>query len=154
MTGPQAPPPAAPHPRRPATGVRAGLVLLAAAGLGGVAYLAAAHPPTPDSFYPKCTFHQATGLHCPGCGTGRAAYFALNGRVGTAARYNPFALVLLPLVAVVAVRSAVDWVRGRPARRRLLWSGWIWLLAVALVVYGVMRNLPWPPFNALAPPEL
>lgn len=144
--------------RRPAPHrgwVRAALVLFAAAGLGGVAYLVAAEPPTQASYYPKCTLYQYTHLHCPGCGTGRAAHFALNGRLLTAAGYNPFAIVLLPIVAFAVARSAVRWVRGRPTRSvRPIWSGWILALAIALTVYGIARNLPWYPFTLLAPAEL
>lgn len=148
------PPPPGP-PRAGRAWVRAVLVLFAAAGLGGVAYLVAAEPPTRDSLYPKCTLYKFTRLHCPGCGTGRAAHFALNGHLQTAAKYNPFAVVLLPVVAFAVARSAVRWVRGRATRSdRPLWSGWIMALAVALVVYGVARNLPWSPFTLLAPAEL
>ncbi len=39
--------------------------------LGGVLYY---FPPTEYSFYPRCWFHDSTGLYCPGCGATRCVY--------------------------------------------------------------------------------
>ncbi|QDU21524.1 DUF2752 domain-containing protein [Urbifossiella limnaea] len=146
---------APPPDRRTRTAVRGALVGIAVLALGGVVSLIATTPPTPDSFYPKCTLYQATGLHCPGCGAGRAAHAALNGRVAQAFAYNPVAVLLLPVVVVVALVQTVQWARGRPTRTRIIVSGrWIMALAVALIVFMLLRNLPWYPFTLLAPHDL
>lgn len=135
--------------------VRATLLGFTLLGGGFVAYLIASHPPRPDSLYPKCMLHQLTGLHCPGCGTGRAAHAALNGRLVQALAFNPVAVVLLPVVAGVVLYRAGRWALGRPVGNDL-WvdSRWVWLLAGSLLVFAVLRNVPVEPFTLLAPHEL
>lgn len=140
-------PPRTPQPRQ-RLAVRGGLLLMALAAVSGLTYLLATTPPTPDSFYPKCTMYQATGIHCPGCGTGRAVHAALNGRVRQAFAYNPVAVVLLPAVAV-AVLASLAGVNRNPLNGR-----WILLLAVVLIVFTVLRNLPFYPLTLLAPHDL
>jgi hypothetical protein len=128
---------------------------MAALALAGAVYFIAATPPTPDSLYPKCTLYQATGLHCPGCGAGRAAHAALNGRFAQAFAYNPIAVVLLPAVAVVVLVRVARWALGRPPRDGYLLSGrTILVLAAGLLLFMVLRNIPAEPFTLLAPHEI
>jgi hypothetical protein len=134
--------------------VRGTLVVLAAgAAAVGVGVLAAV-PPTEASYYPRCSFHQLTGLHCPGCGTTRALHAGLNGDFARAAAYNLLAPVLLPLVGVSLARSLWAWVTdarpGPVARRPRLW----WAVGGLMVGYTVLRNLPAYPFTLLAPHDL
>src|SRR5262245_60734459 len=141
--------------RRRQVAVRGTLLVFAAAALAAVGYLIAVTPPTPDSLYPKCVLYQTTGLHCPGCGGGRAAHSLLNGRVLTAMRFNVFAVFALPVLALILIRAAVCRAFAIPTRRRKPLPAWcIWLLFVALVTFGVLRNIPVYPFTLLAPYEL
>lgn len=132
--------------------VRILLLLLIFGLLAAGGYLIAVTKPTPDSIYPKCVSHQLTGLYCPGCGTGRATHFLLNGRPLTSLKYNLFAPVVLPLLVFVGLRAGVGWALGRslPERRS---SRALWLLVAMLIGYGVVRNIPVEPFTRLAPPE-
>jgi hypothetical protein len=146
--------PAGGAPVRPGR-VRLLLVAGAAALVATAAYAVASAPPTPDSLYPKCASHALTGLHCPGCGTGRAAHALLNGRPLDALGYNLFAPLLLPLLLALAFRGLVGWAVGRPVlRTRPVPHVWLWALAAALVLYGVVRNIPAEPFSHLAPKPL
>ena len=155
MTRPAGLPSAAPPGRRVTFAVRGALVLMAVLFTAGVVYVLATTPPTPDSFYPKCTLYQATGIHCPGCGAGRAAHAALNGRLAQAFAYNPVAVVLLPVVGVVILLQLGRWLTGRkPPRAFVLDGRWIMLLAVVLILFMVLRNVPVYPFTLLAPHEL
>lgn len=141
--------------RRRRVAVRGTLLAFAALGIAAVGYLIATNRPTPDSWYPKCTLYQMTGLHCPGCGAGRALHFLLNGHVLTAARLNLFALIALPVIGVVAARAAIRWALGRPSPdRKPLQAFWIWLLFVAIMLFWVLRNIPVEPFTFLAPYEI
>lgn len=142
-------------PPRATRVVRVAIVALAGLALAAGVYVIAATPPTRDSIYPKCPTFTAFGVHCPGCGTGRAAHFLLTGRPLDAVRANLFAPFLLPFVVVVTFRSLLVWAfdvpqpDGRPVR-----AIWLRLLAAALVAYGVLRNIPVEPFSALAPKEV
>jgi hypothetical protein len=135
--------------------VRVILLLFAAAGAAGCVHLIAVVPPTPDSFYPKCFLYQTTGLHCPGCGTGRAAYFLFNGDLVTAARFNILSLLILPVIAFGILRGAIGWAAGAPAsKKRLASPRAIWALVVVIIAFGVLRNIPISPLTLLAPHEL
>jgi len=91
--------------------------------------------------FPPCPFHRYTGLWCPGCGTTRALHQLLHGNLAAAFRCNPLAILALPWVGYLAVRD------DHP----LLKPGWQWVLLGAVVVFGVLRNIPVYPFTLLAP---
>ena len=110
-----------------------------AAALG--AWVLYTYAPTPDSLYPRCVFHLATGLDCPGCGSTRAMHQLLHGNVAAAFRLNP---ILFALMGVFAVTSP-DLVRGRtPELFMRPWFGWT--VALGLIAFWIVRNLPIYPF--------
>lgn len=130
------------------------MLFAAAAFVGGVAYLAIV-PPTESAFYPKCQLHSLTGLHCPGCGTTRAVHAALNGRVLQSLAYNALAWAILPIAGIALVRSLWVWYRNVPAKSHRGGSPvWPWVIGGMLLLYGILRNLPWHPFTLLAPHEI
>jgi hypothetical protein len=133
--------------------VRGGLIALAAAGCASVYYLVTV-PPTADTFYPRCQLHATTGLHCPGCGTTRALHALLNGRVGEALRYNALFPIVIPAVVWAFVHSIrVSKGLSEAHTSRAVTRGFT-ALAVAVIAYGILRNVPIEPFTLLAPREL
>jgi hypothetical protein len=75
----------------------------AVAGL--LAGLAAAYyfvDPAGSVWMPKCPFRLLTGLDCPACGTQRAFHAVLHGRWAEAWGCNPFLVVSLPYLCLVA----------------------------------------------------
>ena len=104
-----------------------------------------------EDFFIPCVFHYATGLYCPGCGSGRALYSLMHLRFYAALRYNAFAAILLPALGILYLCWAVGYVRtgGDQVMRRI--PQWIpWVILAALVLYGILRNLGFP-FSLLAP---
>jgi hypothetical protein len=112
---------------------------------GGVAAVIglvfAAFDPLSWVIFPRCILHSMTGWYCPGCGTGRAVAQLAHGHWLTALRLNPVTVLGLPVIGAL-------WATGRLDRVRPVW---IWTMLAVLVVFGVLRNLPWPPFIWLAP---
>jgi hypothetical protein len=108
-------------------------------------------PPTRGSFYPPCFFHLTTGLHCPGCGTTRCLHALVHGDVLQAAAFNFLMLLALPPICYWAITTSYAVLHGRrPKTRR--WPRWaLTLLLLVFVSYGILRNLPFPPFELLAP---
>lgn len=92
--------------------------------------------PSEAVWMPKCPWHALTGLDCPSCGSTRAFHHILHGELIRGLEYNPMALVLWALAAMlIAVYCA------RPARRasslvRVLAGAYI----VVYIVWGVVRN--------------
>ena len=77
--------------------LEAGLLALAAAAAAVALFL---FDPANATFFPPCVFHSLTGFHCPGCGTLRAFHALAHGNVGTAFRFNPLAMLVLPFAAI------------------------------------------------------
>jgi len=116
---------------------------------GGVWLLRTFNPNAADSPFPGCAFHALTGYYCAGCGMTRCLHALVHGDVPTALAMNPLVVVLLALAPLVA-----GWALGWRPRRlaplmALLQRPWLWL--TVLPAFWVARNLPWPPFTALAP---
>jgi hypothetical protein len=140
-------PPRETHPNRE----RALLGMMIAAAVIGTAILSWRDPTTPG-FYPPCPFHRLTGLYCPGCGSTRATHALLHGHLGQALAYNLAMVAALPFLGyalVRHVRRVVLGLRRRDSRR--LPPGLILMIAAALSLFWVLRNLPYPPFTLLAP---
>ena len=107
--------------------------------------------PSEHSFFPKCALYMATGFSCPGCGSTRALYQLTHGDVLEAMRLNPGLMALITLGITDYVRFVVSVIRGNPfqtlfGRLKLLGA-----LMGLMLVYGIIRNLPWPLFESLAP---
>lgn len=102
---------------------------------------------------PLCILHQATGLHCPGCGATRATHELLHGRLLSALQDNALWVLSLPVVLYGAASETQRRVWGRAlpgdlARR----PGLLLLIATVALVFGVLRNVPCSPFDLLVPP--
>ena len=91
--------------------------------------------------YPSCPLFAVTGLYCPGCGSLRSMHSLANGDVIESFARNPIMPPLLLILALVFVR----WVVLRWRGERFVWDPPSWVpitIGVAVIVYGVVRNLP------------
>lgn len=99
--------------------------------------------PVEHTFFPRCVFHALTGLDCPGCGGLRATHQLLHGHFWNAFKLNPLLFCLLPLGAYFALRQIVFMRTGRRWPQPFKSPKWIMLLALVVIAFGVLRNLPW-----------
>jgi len=127
-------------PANPSKRMRiAGVVMLGLAAAVAVLFV---FDPSTAGFYPICPLHAMTGLQCPGCGGLRAVHQLSPGHIAAAWRLNPFVICLLPVAFWLGMREAV-WIFTRRE-----WPGLVTrpifglLLAGALLVFGIVRNLP------------
>lgn len=129
--------------------MRAGLKNLTAVALIGAAafFLWMVHP-AEHAFIPRCPLLQATGLYCPGCGSLRSIHYLLQGELAQAWAMNPMTVLLLPLLLVLAGAELIfrryDLAHRIPVRL-------IWLMLAVYILFGILRNIPMPPFTLLAP---
>lgn len=141
------------------TPVRLGLLTLLGLGFAAGIFFVWQNPPTDDSYYPKCTLHQHTGLHCPGCGLTRSVWISLHGDFEQALAYNILAPILIPILGygilrgigsnLFPARATVE-----PKTSNRFWRWFPAVLAGLLVVFGILRNIPVYPLTLLAPHEL
>ena len=102
---------------------------------------------------PPCIFHELTGLHCFGCGSGRALRALLRLDLYAAFRFNPLFVLFLPFLSYYLLKVYVAFVFGRdllPFPKRVGFGAGVAVL-VAVLAFGVLRNLPFFPFTLLAP---
>ena len=117
-------------------------------GGAGLLLLRFAWPSWP-SLMPACTVRSYTGLHCPGCGGTRCAVKMLEGDVPGALAMNPAVFLLALVFAGVMVCGIWQEWRGGS---RPVFPGWLaWSIAGFVLVFGLVRNLPWWPFTLLVP---
>ena len=122
---------------------------LGVAAVAGVALLFAFDPNAPGSPWPGCLFRAFTGLYCPGCGMTRMLHALVHGDVAGAASMNVLALLGLPVLAALATEQLVQRRLLHGRLRAVVFNGRAWVIAALL--FGLLRNLPWAPFTALAP---
>jgi hypothetical protein len=110
--------------------------------------------PTDSSWYPRCFLNLTTGLHCPFCGATRCGHALLNGDIAQAAAWNALTVVLLPLAALWLYWAAFRAARGKPLP---IFNPPYWCLRLFLILlfaFWFVRNLPFFPFDLLAPHKL
>jgi hypothetical protein len=101
--------------------------------------------------FPACPFHSLTGLYCTGCGSQRALHDLLHLDLSGSFSHNllfPPALAILGLHFGNRVLQGVHkayWRSPLDGRRSPL------ILLAVILVFTLLRNLPWEPFSLLAP---
>lgn len=114
------------------------------AWLGMLAYVFIVPGSPVDGLY-ACPFNALTGYDCPGCGMTRASVLAVKLDVAQSVRYNPFGVVFVLGLTVLALFRGAELIVGRPievealrlsksVRNRL----WLALLVIAMG-FGVGR---------------
>ena len=104
-------------------------------------------------YFPKCWFHQCTGLYCPGCGSTRAFHALLHGHLLTATHFNPVVtLLFVPIVGWSFLRNGIEAVFPDVQFKKRQYPRLALAIAGAVIVFTVLRNLPYQPFCYLAPP--
>lgn len=101
------------------------------------------YDPRQHQFYPRCFFHLATGLDCPGCGGLRATHELLHGNIRSAFRLNPLLTCAVPLVPIALLVWWLNRGRNIPLVSKLCGVPLVWCLAAIVIAFGVLRNLPW-----------
>ena len=119
------------------------LYAAAATAAAGAAALLLFFDPSQTRWMPRCVFHTLTGWYCPGCGATRALHALLHGNIAAAFRWN---ILLIPLLILLAL---LLWRPQLGMRRMVTYP----VLAV-LVLFWILRNLPYYPFTLLAPGRL
>jgi Protein of unknown function (DUF2752) len=103
------------------------------------------------SFYPVCWLHKLTGLYCPGCGVLRASHHLLHGQVIAAFGCNPLFVVSLPVFAAWFVHRLSRVRRGGEQQVESGGHFLFWALVLVVLVFGVLRNLPYAAFAWMRP---
>ena len=96
----------------------------------------------------RCTFHDVTGMPCPGCGMTRGMTALVRGHWHEAWHWHPFT----PLIALATLTLVVSALLGKAARTRLAdfvekferRTGFTLIAILAMMGYGVWRMFACP----------
>lgn len=108
-------------------------------------------------WFPRCQLNQATGLHCPGCGSTRALASLAAGDFAAAIRFNVLLILFLAFCLIEVVGHAFKHTRivtrirnlQSPLGRRIPWAK---IALFIVLAFSVLRNIPRHPFTLLSPP--
>ena len=123
---------------------------------GGVAVFAAAvfagtyFDPVTAGFFPQCPLHAMTGLNCPGCGLTRGFHALFHGDVLTALHFNALLPVYALIFGYLLTAMVLIAIRGRGLSFKIFPAYALWIFLAVSVIFGIVRNLPFYPFNLLA----
>ena len=97
-------------------------------------------PPAKYHFWPPCAFNKLTGLYCPGCGNTRALAALVHGDIVDCFAKNILFIPALICLLVLCIYPKISLNR--------YFSG---AIAIVVILFFILRNLPWYPFCLLAP---
>jgi len=109
------------------------------------------HNPEKSLFFPKCPFYVFTGCYCPGCGSQRAVHSFLHLRVGDSLSSN---FLLFPATLFITyhyIRPLINNRFGLHLPNLMYKKSTPWIILVIVVLFGILRNIPFVPFIWLAP---
>jgi hypothetical protein len=119
--------------------------------LTGALVLLRIYNPAISAIFPPCPFRYLTGWYCPGCGSLRAVHQLLHGNLGPAWAMNPLTVLLFPFLAYGLAGEAFFSLRGQRLPQFTVSGAWIRALYAVILLFGIARNLPFRPFDLLAP---
>ena len=122
------------------------IIIVLAAGAGLLLYF---FIEPKDGNLPKCIFHELTGFYCPGCGGQRSLHSLLNGNFLKAIDYNLLFILLLPFI----LYFMFVFITGKKySASSFIYKPYFSLMiAIAVVAFWILRNIPVKPFSWLAP---
>ncbi|MQS11793.1 DUF2752 domain-containing protein [Streptomyces kaniharaensis] len=116
------------------------MAALAAVALPAL-YVSVVDPNAPGH-YPDCPFLAATGWWCPGCGGLRCVHALTHGDLTGALHDNAVAVLLFAVLAVLWLRWGWAALTGGQGPRISVGARRWALIALLVVVFTVVRNLP------------
>ncbi len=120
--------------------------------LGGIIIIYSYFNPAQHSFFIPCPFNYVTGFHCPGCGSQRAVHQLLHLNILEALRLNPLLILSLPLIFLGVGVQIWNYIFETQYRINLFYNNkFIYGYFIVVILYWILRNIPYEPFNLLAP---
>ena len=110
--------------------------------------------PAKANFFPVCPLYTITGFACPGCGLTRGFHALFHGEFLTAMQFNALIPVWAFIFGYLFLSLALFALKGRSLPLKLPSPVVLSMFLVALLAFGIVRNLPYHPFSLLYPSGL
>lgn len=107
--------------------------------------------PSEISLFPKCPLYSTTGVYCPGCGSQRAMHDILHLDIKGVIGHNLLFLLGLLVIIYHFLIEVISLISKTKIRNLLYHPKTPILLLVIIIIYWILRNIPYYPFTILAP---
>lgn len=107
--------------------------------------------PATHQIFPECVFHSVTGYYCPGCGSQRAIHNLVHLNLARTIHNN---LLFIPAGLLVGYHYSYSYVNKKlnlNLPNLFYYKVTPWIILAVIVLFGILRNLPFFPFTGLAP---
>jgi len=106
--------------------------------------------PGESKLYLPCYIRSITGFLCPICGSSRSLHALVHGNFLFAIRSNVFLVITICTGFLFYITTFVEKVFKKKVTVKISYKcGYI--ITVILMVYGIIRNIPYFPFTYLTP---
>ena len=107
--------------------------------------------PQEVNFLPECPLHATTGFYCPGCGSQRATHKLLNFNIFGALQQNVLYLISLLLLGYHLIITGINTIFKKQLYNYIYHTKTPLVILVLIIIFWILRNIPYYPFNLLAP---
>jgi len=107
--------------------------------------------PNKVNYLLKCPLYATTGIYCPGCGSQRATHALLHLNFVEMFKQNLlyfFAILLLVYHLGIYIFNNIF---NKKYTSILNYKKTPVIILIIVIIFWILRNLPWEPFNLLAP---
>ena len=120
-------------------------------GFTGLAVLFFILDPAKHDIFPRCIFNSITGYYCPGCGSQRAVHSLLHLDFAGVISYNFLFLPAALLIFYHYLHPFFNRFFGWKLPNVFYFKSTPLIILGVVIVFWVLRNLPFYPFSVLAP---
>ena len=107
--------------------------------------------PSEVDFLPKCPLYLTTGIYCPGCGSQRATHQLLNFNIFGVFQQNALFVLGLLIIGYHFFISGFNYFFKKNTYNYIYHPKTPIVLLIIIIGFWILRNIPYYPFNLLAP---
>jgi len=107
--------------------------------------------PSNVNFFPKCPLYVTTGIYCPGCGSQRATHQLLHLNILGVLQQNILYLFGVLLIGYHLIVTSLNLFFKKHIYNYLYHPKTPIIILIIVIVFWILRNIPYYPFNLLAP---
>jgi len=107
--------------------------------------------PSEVDFLPKCPLYVTTGIYCPGCGSQRATHQLLRLNILGVLQQNVLYFLGILILGYHFIVTSLNSILKKNFYNYIYHPKTPLILLVIIIIYWILRNIPYYPFNVLAP---